>query len=273
MMHDLTILGLVPWDAPMPAGPQAILIGLSATMFVLGLWFVALECRRRGDWVPAYAFIGGGLIIIYEPLGDILASVLYPVHGQVGWITLFGRQIPLFIGLLYFWYMSVPALYFLRRAEQGMSRASLWRMYFFSLAIAIGIELAGVNVGAWIYYGPHPYVVFGVPLWCPVTYSGFLMTISIGLHLMATRLLRRSHWLVMFGVPVAMCGGHLAMALPAAAAMFSTAQPQWIWLGGTMSIAMSLLTVHFASLVYCKNPELAPAVVQFNAVNATSRRK
>lgn len=40
--------------------------------------------------VPAHPFIGGGLIIIYAPLADILASALYPLHRQIGWIILSG---------------------------------------------------------------------------------------------------------------------------------------------------------------------------------------
>jgi hypothetical protein len=245
------ILEEVPWDAAMPAGPQAVLIALSILMFALSVWFIVAEIRRRGDWVPLYAFVGGGLVIIYEPLGDILASVLYPIHGQIGWIDLFGRKIPLFIGVLYFWYMSVPAIYFLKRVEEGLTKAALWRLYFMTLAVAIAIELFGVNLDAWIYYGPHPYVVFGVPLWCPLTYSGFLMTISIGLHAMVHSLDRRHHWLIALGVPVFMSGGHAACSLPAAAAMFTTTEPLWIWLGGTASIAMSLLLVYTASQIYC----------------------
>src|SRR5271163_2673335 len=97
------ILDQVPWAAAMPAIPQLLLIGLSCLLFVLSIGFVVAEIRRRKDWVPLYAFLGGGLAIIYEPLGDILVSTLYPIHGQIGWITLFGRQIPLFIGVLYFW--------------------------------------------------------------------------------------------------------------------------------------------------------------------------
>ena len=247
------ILNLVPWDAPMPAGPQTLLIALSCVVFVLALWFVVIETRRRGDWVPVFAFLGGGLIVVYEPLGDILASVYYPERGQVGWIDLFGRQIPLFIGVLYFWYMSVPAIYFLRAVERGLTRAALWRLYAMTVVLAVGIELFGVNMDAWIYYGPHPYVLAGVPLWCPMTYSAFLISISIGLHLMATQLDRRHHWLIVFGVPMFMCGGHCAASLPTAAAMFSTTKPAWIWLGGTVSIALSLGLVYAVSLVYCSD--------------------
>jgi hypothetical protein len=245
------ILDQVPWDAVMPAGPQSILIALSVLLFALSLWYIVIEIRRRGDWVPLYAFLGGGLIIVYEPLGDILVSVLYPIHGQIGWIDMFGRQIPLFIGVLYFWYMSVPALYFLRRVEQGLTKAALWRLYGMTLAIAIAIELFGVNLDAWVYYGPHPYVLFGVPLWCPLTYSAFLMTISMGLHAMVQALDRRHHWLIVLGVPLFMSGGHAACALPAAAAMFTTSDPLWIALGGAASIGLSLLLVYTASQIFC----------------------
>lgn len=245
------ILDQVPWDAVMPAGPQTLLTVLSLIMFVLALWFVVAECKRRGDKMALYAFLGGGLIIVYEPLGDMLASVLYPVHGQIGWIDLFGRKIPLFIGVLYFWYMSVPGIYFVKKVEQGLTKAALWRMYFFTLVVAIGIELFGVNVDAWVYYGPHPYVLAGVPLWCPVTYSGFLMTISIGLYGMVKALDRRHQWIILFGLPICMAGGHCAVSLPAAAAMYSTDNPVWIWAGATASILLSLLLVYAAGQVYC----------------------
>jgi hypothetical protein len=108
-----------------------------------------------------------------------------------------------------------------------------------------------VQLDAWIYYGPHPYMMAGVPLWCPMTYSAFLMTISFGLYAMATQLPKRHHWLIVFGLPLCMAGGHCATALPTAAAMFSTTNPAWIWLGGTASIALSLMLVHIASLVFC----------------------
>ena len=255
----------------MPAGPQELLTVISVTLWLLAAWFVYTECRRRQDRVPLFAFLGGGLAIVYEPLGDILVSVLYPVHGQVTWINLFGRPIPLFIGVLYFWYMSVPAIYFLRRLEHGLTRAALWRMYGLSLILAIGIELYGVNVSAWVYYGSHAYVLFGVPLWCPVTYSGFLTTIAVGLHLMATQLDRRHHWVILFGLPVCMAGGHLAMSLPASAAMFSTDQPLWIWLGATASIALGLLLVHVVSLVFCvdRHRMTTPAPSRFHSAQTT----
>lgn len=251
------ILNQVPWGAVMPSTPQNVLDIAVFIIFLLALWFVAIEVKRRKDWVPVYAMIGGGLSILYEPLGDILVSVLYPLQGQHTWIDLFGRKIPAFIGLDYFWYMSVPAIYFVRRLEQGtLTQASLWRMFFFSLLLATAIELVGVNLDAWIYYGTQPFVFYGVPIVWPVTYSGFLMTISIGLQLMSTNLDRKHHWVIMFLTPIFMAGGHMVLALPTAAAMFTTSDPFWIYVGGTTTIALTLLLVHVSGLVYCVDSKM-----------------
>lgn len=240
-----------PWDAVMPAGIQMVFTVISVVLFGLALWFVLKENRRRGDYIALYAFLGGGLISVYEPLGDTLAAVYYPMQGQIVWHEFFGRGTPVFIGVLYFWYMSIPAITFLRQTEKGITRRSLWGEYLFTVALAIGIELVGVNLNAWIYYGPQPFLFYGVPLWCPVTYSGFLVTISLGLHAMATRLDRRHHWLVILGVPAFMAGGHLFVSLPASLALYSTNDPLWLWLGASASIGLSLLLVHVTAVLHC----------------------
>ena len=256
------ILELVPWDAVMPSGPQNILIALSVSLFVLALWFVAVEVRRRKDWVPIYAFIGGGLAVFYEPLGDMLVCALYPMHGQVGWINVFGRSIPLFIGVLYFWYMSVPAIYFLRKLDSGLTRAGLWANYWLLIVLAVAIEVYGVSQSAWVYYGTHAYVVWGVPLWAPFTYAGFTLSICIGLHLMSTQLDRRYHWLIVPGVPLFMTGGHLAVTLPASTAVFTTSDPFWLWFGATLTIALSIGIAWVLSMVYCTDSKRKAASKQ-----------
>jgi hypothetical protein len=110
--------------------------------------------------------------------------------------------------------------------------------------------------------------VFGVPLWCPVTYSAFLMTISIGLQLMVKQLDRGHHWLIMFGLPLAMAGGHCAVSLPAAAAMYTTSNHALIWLGATISIILSLGTCYLAGLLFCSDSHSAQPRQVLKAVAA-----
>jgi hypothetical protein len=183
----------------------------------------------------------------------MLVCALYPMHNQIGWIDVFGRSIPLFIGLLYFWYMSVPALYFMRRLDSGLTRAGLWKLYALLIVLAVGIEIYGVSQAAWVYYGNHAYVVFGVPVWAPFTYAGFTMSICIGLHLMSTQLPRQHHWLIIPGLPLFMTGGHLAVTLPASTAVFTTSDPLWLWVGATITILLSIGIAWTMSLVYCRD--------------------
>ena len=247
------ILDLVPWDAQMPVGPQNLLLGLSLLLAVLAMWFIVVEVKRRKDFVPIYAFIGAGLAVMYEPLGDMLVCALYPIHGQIGWIDVFGRSIPMFIGVLYFWYMSVPGLYFLRQLDKGLTRARFWRDYWILIALCIGIEIYGVSQAAWVYYGTHAYVVFGVPLWAPFTYAGFTLSICIGLYLMSTQLDRKLHWLIIPGLPMFMWGGHLAITMPASTAVFTTSDPLWLWVGATITMALSVTLAWAVSQVFCKD--------------------
>lgn len=246
-----SIVAQVPWDAVMPALPQSALIALNSAIALLALWFLGAEVRRRRDWIPVYVLLGAGPAVFYEPLGDMLVSVLYPIRGQIGWIDTFGRQIPLFIGVLYFWYMSVPAVFFLRAVERGLNTRKLWLMYWAVFGFALGYELVGVNLGAWIYYGPQAFVLFGVPVWAPFTYTGFVVAQCVGVQLIVSTFRSDRHWLIVAAVPLLLAGGHCALALPAASAMWSTDNGIWIWSGAALTIALSIALVWAAGLIYC----------------------
>ena len=110
-------------------------------------------------------------------------------------------------------------------------------------------------------------MLFGVPLWSWFTYAGFSLAICIGMHAMTTRLDRRHHWLVMFGLPMCMWGGHLVITLPASAAAFSTTEPLWLWFGATVTLVMSIGLAWAMSMVYCIDGKLAQSGKASPALN------
>lgn len=246
-------------DVVMPSATHNIMLAFGSINLLLAGWFFIVEIKRRKDWVPLYAFIGGGCIVIAEPLADILFSAFYPVHGAIGYIDLLGRAVPLIIGMNYFWYMALPPIYFLKRLEQGLTTASFWRLYLVVFMFAEAGELLGVNVGAWYYYGPHPFVVFGVPQWVVFVYSGFLVTLCAGLHFMVTNLDRRQHWIIIPGMLFFYVAGFATLSLPTADAMLTTDNPVWIYIGGTASIALTLLLTYVVSQIFCINGKRALA--------------
>src|SRR5262245_17925893 len=115
-MHDPT----VPVQAQMPQTAEIVLIvGMTALALLSGAYAVR-ESRRRGDLVLIFLVVGCALAVFYEPLGDQLVRVYYTERGQATWIHTFGRDIPVFIGILYLWYMPAGAYYLLRVAERGV---------------------------------------------------------------------------------------------------------------------------------------------------------
>ena len=236
----------------MPQGPQLFFIIFNAAILIAAIVFVVSELRRRKDAVPLFIFIGAGLAIFYEPLGDMLVSALYPHQHQIVWINTFGRKIPLFIGLLYFWYMSVPTLIFLRALEKGLTTRLVWTMYATTIAIATAYELLGVNLGAWLYYGEHAFQVFGVPLWAAFTYGGFCFVLCAGTDILLKVLDRSQQWLLIPALPLLLAGGHCALALPGATPMFSDWSMAWRYAGASLSIGLSMVLVWGVSKAYCR---------------------
>jgi hypothetical protein len=247
---------MVPVDKLMPSGAQTVFIAASAVGFVL-IWSYAIrESLRRRDWIPVLVVAGCGIAIFYEPLGDMMAKVYYTERGQISWIHAFGRHIPVFIGLLYFWYMSVGAMWLLRAKRTGVTARQWWTAWCGFLVFALGLEMLsakgfGSAQGApWIYYGHQPFMVLGVPIFTPWSYISIDIPIAVGACLAARYLPRRMHWLVLPATPMLMVAGHAMTALPSAVAVNSTNSTLLIDLGALGTAGSALVLSYCASLAF-----------------------
>src|SRR5262245_14710552 len=118
----------IPRSTPMPQTTQTVLIVLMAAMAAIVIAYLVSLAWRRRDPVPVYLLIGGALAIAYEPLGDSLVLAYYPEVHQETWVSLFGRDIPAFTGLLYFWYMCPFVILFRWIADRGFTVQRWWAL-------------------------------------------------------------------------------------------------------------------------------------------------
>jgi len=248
----------LPLDKLMPSGAQTVLIILTG-LGALAIWRYAIrESRRRRDLVPVFIVIGAGLSIFYEPLGDEISKVYYTERGQETWISAFGRDIPVFIGLLYFWYMSVGALWLLRASRRGVTARRWWTTWAGFLAFALTLEMVVAGLVAddsgapWIYYGDQAFMVLDVPFFTPWTYVSINVAIATGVVALVRVLPRRQHWLLVPCVPMFMLAGHAMTAFPSALAMHSTDDDVLLHLGGGGAGAGARILSHVCSLAFRK---------------------
>jgi hypothetical protein len=247
---------MVPVDKVMPSGAQTIFIAASGTLCAL-MWAYAIrESLRRRDWIPVLVVAGCGLAVFYEPLGDMMAKVYYTERGQISWINAFGRHIPLFIGLLYFWYMSAASMWLLRVKERGVSAATWWKAWCGGLCFALGLEMLsakgfGSSSGApWIYYGHQAFMVLDVPVFTPWSYVSIGIPIAVGACTAARWLPKRMHWIVLPATPMLMICGHAMTAFPSALANNSTNSTVLLDLGAIGTGAFALILSYCASLAF-----------------------
>ena len=248
-----------PRDMVMPGGLQAgliVLLGICAAIAVLVLGRTAI---RQRDRVPLFVVLGALLCVVYEPIGDTLVLAYYPEKGQITWVTLFGRGIPVFIGLMYLCYIGPFVLLFEHLRGKGFTARSWWTLWVGSVAAIVVIELGVMRIGhAWVYYGPQRTVVADLPIWTPITYVSFLFTIAAGVHALASRLRQRDQWIIIPAVPAFLAAAHLTTSLPAAVALYSTDDSTMILVGALGSIAVAALLAHGLSLLFV--PQRAPGV-------------
>jgi hypothetical protein len=246
----------VPVQAVMPAGPQLALIVLTG-LGAIAVWIYAIaESRRRRDLVCVYVVAGSGLAVWYEALGDTMAKVYYSEQGQLTWVHAFGRDIPVFIGLLYFWYMSLGTLWLLRATRNGVSARRWWRAWsgYLTFAIALEMVVAGglsTPTGApWQYYGDQGFMVLGTPVFTPFTYVSIDVAIALGVLGVLRVLPRNRQWLLIALVPMFMAAGHAMTALPSALALNTTTDRLLVDLGALGSGAFAVLLSYVASLAF-----------------------
>jgi hypothetical protein len=248
MFEDPTI----PLQKVMPATTQTALLVAMTVVAAAFFAYAIFESRRRRDLVPVFIMVGASLAVFYEPVGDALVKVYYAERGQETWIHAFGRDIPAFIGILYFWYMSVGALWLLRASKSGVTAGQWWARWAGFVVFATVFELIVTKfAGApWIYYGKQPLTILDVPVLTTGNYVSFVVTIAAGTVAMARFLPRSKHWLIVPGVVILMAAGHAGTSLPQAVALYGTNSQFLLDLSALASFAMALLVSYLCSLAF-----------------------
>ena len=194
--------------------------------------------------------IGSLFVALYEPLGDSLLGAYYPEAGQVTALHAFGRDVPLFVLLLYPPYFVPFVVAFLAYARRGFTLRQWWTLWGLTFAGSAAMEMVVMQFGhPWLYYGQQTWVAFGFPLWVTVTNVTFLFLTAAVAYLIATRLPARRQWMLVLAVPVATAAGHLVVALPGAAARESDNDVVML-IGGCSSLLLAALIADALRLAF-----------------------
>ena len=234
-------------DTPRPhwelgAGDSAVAYIVFSLAFLVALAYMIRTARAERTIWPLCLMAGAGLAVVYEPLNNVLALCTYP-DGQPVFFRALGRDIPLYIGLVYFVYWSAPVLWIMHRIRAGLSTAQWWRLYAVITVAVTCFEFLPLQRGWWNYYGAHqPLEILRFPMWWWVVNSQAIFGLAVLLHHLRRRVFTSNLTapLVIPTMPLLLLFVHGGPAIPVFLAVGSTIDQRTINLAGLASMALGL---------------------------------
>jgi hypothetical protein len=154
-----------PANPPAPHGPMLYYGLFNWALLALIVAWILREAWRDRSAFPLAFLAGGALCAFTEPVfdGNIHVLFVYPPGVHFSWM---------FYNVPYPWYelpgncfLAGPVYWMYKQFRNGIGAKGLWA-YFVIGWIIDGIqELPGTIMGAYVYYGPQPFVFGNWPVW------------------------------------------------------------------------------------------------------------
>lgn len=130
--------------------------------------FILWSAYKNKSVLPIVIYLGGGIAYIAEPLVDVLGLVWFPPNGINAIFESMGRKVPVFGFLAYAWFLGGLSYVVYDRLKKGMTMKGVWIMFGILVVVECFLEIPGLHMGAYTYYGNQPFIFLKFPMWWPV---------------------------------------------------------------------------------------------------------
>lgn len=256
-----TQISVPPIDAvfPVEVGTlwTAVYAGLAAAVLLYALWNV----RDFKGRIIILFMIGGLINAINEPILDILTNCWHSEIGQPTAFTLFGRDMPWWVPMVYMFYFGAVGGLNVLAFRRGVSRMGFWLWYLVPLALDVAMEEAMLAQELYHYYGNQPLVLLSkFPLWYAFANSLAETSAVVIVVWLLPQLLRGGRLLyVVLIPPVTMATVYATVCAPVIYAINQEAIAPWMaQAAGLVSVGLCCWVVHGLSHLVVREPHDAP---------------
>ena len=242
-----------PVGMVMPPANGVIAVICFVLLAAFTVW-AANEARRTRSPVPLLILLGGTLTALVEPLLDHVGAIWYPQYGASPVMRAFNISLPVWAIAAYGLYVGALSTLVYRRMIAGMTPQQLWSAYFLIWVFNIGLELPGLNLNIYRYYGDPPFNLFGFPLCWAITNVTIPLLVAAVLTGYQELFVGVRALLIVPIVPMLGAAGEAASGWPVWLALNSGVGPGVKIVAGLITLSFSLLIAYLISLKFCISP-------------------
>jgi hypothetical protein len=186
---------------------------------VLALPYCIYRLRKHQDVVPLFAWLGGFILSLGEPMLDYLGHLWWPENLPGPAFTGYGLHVPLLIPPCYAFFVSMTGYFAYRQFQRGLTVKRVFYVWLAILSTDFLLEFPGVLTHVYKYYGKQPFYIGNFPLhWAWLNGTGFLM-VGFLLWLVVPRLQGAQRALILLVPLFAFLGSYGMTAMPAFASL------------------------------------------------------
>ena len=193
--------------------------------------------------VPLLALLGGVVALPIEPFWDVNVDFTFAANSHPIALTAFGRHIPLYLAFIYPAFIGWGSMLGHRLISRGTDVRRLLALPLIFMVADAAIEIAGIRLHLWAYYGHQPLTIASWPLLFGALNGAITL---IGGALLASLDGRLRGWrrpLLALVVPSAYVGTYAVAGWPMWVALNADVPRAVAWLAGGAAIGITVLAV------------------------------
>jgi hypothetical protein len=202
-----------------------------------------------------FLWIGAGCTIFIEPFPDVLGKAVFAEVNRIPWMGGLGRQIPMYVGLIYLFYLTPAYVLLLDAFERGLAASRLLAIYGALVAGACVFEFLPLHYNLWRYYGSQGIQLGRVPIWWGFINVHGIVATAVALHFILKVLPRNRQFLVIPLMPALFLGTHTGGAIFGYLTVGTTDNTTTTTLGTLATCLLCVGLVRLYSLVVCRPAE------------------
>jgi len=157
-------LPMPPTGMIMPVANDFYSVASVISFALFAAWTAYLSYKAKSP-VLLLILLGGALCYLQEPIMDHLGAVWYPsINESPVILRAFNCSIPLWVIPGYGLFVGALSVVLYRKMAAGMTVQQLWTFNFIIWGADILLELPGLNLGTYVYFGHPALMFFNFPL-------------------------------------------------------------------------------------------------------------